>query len=146
MYRFRNRLLSGIFALIMISSLLCTTASAAVQSSAYLDAYCVAMTPDSNGKLVITLDVTGVDYMTEIGAKTISVYESTNGKDFYWVKTYESSDYPKMMGSGLYYYKDVLTHQGTAGRYYYATACVYAGNSTGGDERYCDSVIKRAKA
>lgn len=146
MYRFRKRLLGGIFALIMISSLLGTTASAVVQSSSYLDGYSVIMTPKSNGKLVITIDVTGVGYMPELGAKTISVYESTNNEDFYWVKTYYSSDYPKMMGSGTFYYEDVLTHQGTAGRYYYATACVYAGNSTGGDERYCDSVIKRAKA
>lgn len=84
--------------------------------------------------------------MPEIGAKTISVYESTNGEDFYWVKTYKSSDYPKMMGSGIIFYEDVLTHQGKAGRYYYVTACVYAGNSTGGDERYCDSAIKQAKA
>lgn len=146
MYRIRERLLSGIFVLMMISGLLCTAASANVRSSSYLDSYCVAMTPKSSGRLVITVDVSPLDYMTKIGAKTISVYESMNGEDFYWVKTYDSSDYPKMMGSGTYFYEDVLTHQGTPGRYYYATACIYAGNSNGGDERYCDSAIKRAKA
>lgn len=145
MYQFKERLLSGIFALIMISSLFCTAASAAVLSSEYLDGYCVAMTPDSNGKMVVTLDVTAVDYMTKLGAKSISVYESTNGEDFYFVKTYYSSDYPKMMGSGLSHYKDVLTHQGTPGRYYYAKAHIYAANSTGSDERFCNSVIKLAR-
>ena len=130
----------------MILGLLCTTASAAVQSSAYLDGYRVVITPDSNGAMVISVDVTGVGYMPEIGAKTIYVYESTDGQRFHWVATYESSDYPIMMGSGSIYYEDVITHQGTVGRYYYAKANVYAGNSTGGDERYCNTAIKRAIA
>ena len=146
MKRLGKRVLSGIFALIMISGLLCTAASAAVQSSAYLDGYRVVMTPESGGKLAITVDVTGVGYMSEIGAKTIYVYESTDGKYFHWVKTYESSDYPQMMGSGSIFYEDVITHYGTPGLYYCATACVYAGNSSGGDERYCDTAIKLAQS
>lgn len=144
MKRFGSRFLSGIFALMMISSLLCTPASAAVQSSAYLDAYRAGLTAKPHGAMVITVDVTGVGYMSEIGAKTIYVYESTDGQLFHWVATYESSDHPKMMGSGTYLYDDVITHQGTPGLYYYATACVYAGNSNGGDERYCDTAIRQA--
>lgn len=144
MKRFVKDFFSILFVFGIIFNLLGTSASA--RSSEYLHGYSVMITPKSNGKLVISLDVTGVDYMTEIGAKSISVYESTNNEDFYWVKTYYSSDYPKMMGSGLYLYEDVLTHQGTAGRYYYAKANIYAGNSTGGDERYCNSAVKRAKA
>lgn len=146
MKRLGKRILSGIFALIMITGLLCTAASAAVQSSAYLDGYRVGITPKSGGKFVITVDVTGVDYMPEIGAKEIYVYESTNGTDFYWIKTYRSEDYPKMMGSGYIFYEDVLSFQGVVGRYYYATACVYAGDSSGGDERYCDTAIKLAQS
>lgn len=141
-----KRVLSGLFALIMISGLLCTAASAAVESSAYLDGYSVMMTAQSHGVMAITLDVTGVGYMPEIGAKEIYVYESTNGTDFYWIKTYKSEDYPKMMGSGYIFYEDVLSFQGVVGRYYYATACVYAGNSSGGDERYCDTAIKLAQS
>ena len=140
-----KRVLSGVFTLIMISGLLCTAASAAVQSSAYLDGYSAGLTADPHGAMVITVDVTGVGYMPEIGAKTIYVYESTDGEYFHWVATYESSDYPIMMGSGSIFYKDVITHQGTPGLYYYATACVYAGNSSGGDERYCDTAIRQAR-
>lgn len=139
-----KKLLSAFFALVVISSILCTSVSA--RSSAYLNGYRVVMTPESGGKLAITIDVTGVGYMPEIGAKTIYVHESTDGQSFHWVATYESSDYPIMMGSGSIYYEDVITHQGIPGRYYYATACVYAGNNTGGDERYCDTAIKRAIA
>lgn len=144
MKRFVKSFFSIVFVCGIIFNLLGTSASA--RSSEYLHGYSVIITPESDGKLVISLDVTGVDYMTKIGAKSISVYESTNNEDFYWVKTYYSSDYPKMMGSGLYLYEDVLTHQGTVGRYYYATANIYAANSTGSDERYCDSAIKRARA
>lgn len=139
-----KKLLSAIFALVMISSILCTSVSA--RSSAYLNGYRAGITPESGGKLVVTVDVTGVGPMSEIGAKKIFVYESLDGQSFYWVATYESSDYPIMMGSGGVFYKDVITHQGTVGRYYYAKANVYAGNSTGGDERYCNTAIKRAIA
>lgn len=119
MKRLGKRVLSGIFALIMVSSLLCMSATA--RSSAYLDGYRAGLTADPHGAMVITVQVAGVGYMPEIGAKTIYVYESKNGTDFYWVATYESSDYPEMMGSGTVFYEDVITHQGTVGRYYCAT-------------------------
>lgn len=141
-----KRLLSGIFALVMISSLLCTAASASVKSSAYLDAYRAMLTADPNGSMVITVDVTAVGNKPELGVKTIYVYESTDGKTFNWIRTYDSEDYPEMMGSGGIYYEDVITFQGVIGRYYYAKAFVYAGDSTGGDERYCNTAIRQAKA
>lgn len=130
----------------MISSLLCTAASATVESSEYLDAYRVGITPDPHGIMTITVQVAGVGYMPELGAKTIDVYESTDGTHFHWIADYESDEYPKMMGSGTMFYKDVVTFTGTPGYYYYATACVYAGDSTGGDERYVDSPVVRAKS
>ena len=144
MKRFWKKFLSSFLAVLMVSSILCTFAAASERSSAYLSAYRAGITPESDGKLVITVDVTGVGRMSEIGAKTIYVYESTDGQYFRWVATYESSDYPQMMGSGSIFYEDVITHQGTPGRYYYAKACVYAGNDTGGDERYCNTAIKKA--
>ena len=58
---FGKRFLSGIFALMMTLGLLCTTASAAVQSSAYLDGYRVVITPDPRGAMVISVDVTVLD-------------------------------------------------------------------------------------
>lgn len=145
MNHFGKRFLSGIFALIMVSSILCTVASATVQSSEYLNSYCAMLTADPNGAMVITVDVSGVGYMPELGAKTIWVYESTDGKLFHRIAVYESDDHPEMMGSGTVFYEDVITFHGTAGRYYYAKAFVYAGNADGGDERSCNTAIKRAK-
>lgn len=141
-----KRLLSGIFALVMISSLLCTAASASVKSSAYLDAYRAMLTADPRGSMVVTVDVTAIGNKPELGVKTIYIYESTDGKSFTRIATYKCEDYPEMMGSGGIYYEDVITFQGVIGRYYYAKACVYAGDSTGGDERYCNTAIRQAKA
>lgn len=143
---FSKRVLSGILALMMISSILCTVASATVKSSAYLDAYRAVLTPDPGGVMTVTVDVSGVGYMPRIGVKTISVYESTDRITFRRIALYGSDDEPLMMGSGTVFYEDVVTFTGTPGRYYYVTACVYAGNSNGGDERYVDSAIKQAKA
>ena len=146
MKNFTKRLLSGILALIMISGLLCTVASANVKSSEYLDAYRVVLTPGSNGAMTITVQVTGVGYMPELGAKAIYLYESTDRKNFHLIESYDCEDYPIMMGSGTVYYEDIVTFTGTPGYYYMATAYVYAGDGTGGDTRSVDSSIKLARA
>lgn len=139
-----KKLLSILLTLGMISTLLCVSVSA--RSSAYLNGYRAVLTADPHGEMVISVDVTGVGYMPEIGATTIYVYESTDGTDFHRVATYESSAYPEMMGSGSIFYEDVITYQGTVGRYYYAKVFVYAGDSTGGDERVCNTAIRQARA
>lgn len=141
-----KKLLSGLFAFVMIFTLFSTSASAAVYSSEYLNAYRAIMTPDPGGKLTITVDVIGVGYMPKIGAKTIYLYESTNGTDFTRIKIYRSSAYPKMMGSGTFFYEDVVVYNGTPGNYYYAKVYVYAGDETGYDQKDCDTAIKRAFA
>ena len=144
MKHFGKRFLSGIFAVVMISALLCTAASAAVQSSAYLDAYSATITAKPGGKMVVSVEVAGVGRMTEIGAKTIYIYESTDGENYTRVATYESSKYSQMMGSGSNYIKDAITHYGTAGYYYYAVVYVYAGNSDGSDTRRIETIEKKA--
>lgn len=146
MRHFGKKVLSGLFAFVMIFTLFCTSASAGVYSSAYLNSYRAGVTPKSGEKIVVTVDVTGVGYMPELGAKTIQMYESQDGANFTRVKTYRSSAYPKMMGSGTSFYEDVITHQGTAGYYYYARVTVYAGNENGSDERTFDTPAVRAIA
>lgn len=139
-----KKFLSGLFALVMVFTFLSTSASASVYSSAYLNCYRAGITPEENGAMVITVDVTGVGYMTEIGAKTIYLYESTNGTDFTRVKIYRSSAYPQMMGSGTNFYEDVVTYQGTPGYYYYARVYVYAANENGSDEKVYETAARQA--
>ena len=142
MKHFSKRFLCGILAVCMLSSLFCTFASA--RSSAYLDGYAATVTAKSGGKLVVTVDVSGVGPMTQIGATKIYMYESEDGVDFHRVTTYKYEDYPVMMGSGTIYYKDAATYYGTPGYYYYASVYCYAANASGSDERHYSTSIVRA--
>lgn len=139
----KTRIVSLLLLICVTASLLCITASA--RSSNYLDAYGVDLTPQSGGKITITVDVDGIRNMTQIGASKIYLYESTDGSDFTCVKTYYHDKYPVMMGSGRHYYKDVATYSGVAGRYYYVTAYCYAGDKTGYDEKPYTTSTVRAK-
>ena len=140
----RTKIVSLLLLICVTASLLCVQASA--RSSNYLDAYRVVLTPQSGGKIVITVDVDGIRNMTQISASTIFLYESRNGTDFTRIKTYNYEDYPTMMGSGIHHYKDAATYYGVVGRYYYATAYCYAGDETGYDEKSYTTSIVRAKA
>lgn len=141
-----KRLLCCIFAICMLSSFLCTFASAtSSRSSAYLSSYCADVTPKSGGRLVVTVDVSGVGVMTKIGATKIYIYESDDGVDFSRVATYKYEDYPAMMRSNMTtYYDDAITHYGTPGYYYFASVYCYAQNSSGSDEKNYTTAIVRA--
>lgn len=140
----KAKILSLILLVCMASSLLCVEASA--RSSNYLDLYGIVLTPQSGGKIVVTVDVDGIRSMTQIGATTIFLYESTDGTDFTRIKTYKYEDYPTMMGSGKHFCEDAVTYSGVAGRYYYAIGYCYAGDSTGHDEQSYTTSVVRAKA
>ena len=129
-----KRLLNKIFCVLMTACLLSTFASAAVsRASDYLDDYTATLTALGNGRIAVTVDVSGTGPMTEIGASKIYMYESTNNTDFYQVATYTSDEYPEMLTSGSYYFDDAIIHNGVAGRYYIASVYFYAANNTGSD-------------
>lgn len=128
-----KRVVCAILVICLLSSLLCTMAFA--RSSAYLDTYCATVTPKSGGKVVVTVSVSGVGRMTEIGATTIYIYESSDNKSFTKVATYDYEDYPEMMGSGTFYYEDPVTYSGKVGYYYFASVYCYAAKDGGSDEK-----------
>ena len=139
-----KRILCTVLAVCMLTGLLTTMASATERSSAYLDGYRAFLTAKGNGRVSVTVDVRGTNYMTDIGAETIYIYESTDNAYFTLVATYEAEDYPDMMGSGSFYYETPIIHRGTAGRYYFAVVDVYAGNANGGHTRQYETVPIRA--
>lgn len=146
MKHFRKKVLCGLLAFIMISGILCTSAFASTYSSQYLNSYSASVLPDSNGVVVISANVSGRGIMTEIGVKTLFLYESEDGKTFHKVMTYESTDYPHMMGSGSSFYRDLFRYHGKIGYYYYASAYVYAGKDGVGDMRNYQTTTIRATA
>lgn len=82
--------------------------------------------------------------MTKIGVTVLHLYESSNGVDFHLVRTYRSSDYPEMMGTGMHFFEDIITYNGTPGYRYFVDAFCYAGDKTGYDEKAYSSVVKTA--
>lgn len=144
MKRFGKRVLCGLLAVCLLSTIICTVASA--RSSDYLDDYRAVVTPISGGKIVVTVDVSGVGRMTQIGASTIYIYESVDNKSFTIVATYNYEDYPEMMGSGMDYCEDAVTYSGTPGNYYFASVYCYAANANGSDEKNYTTSVKRAIA
>lgn len=135
------------FSLIFLVSILLVmqcNVMALERSSNYLDAYGVYLTPQSGGKIVITADIDTLRPMTKIGVTVLHLYESSNGVDFHLVRTYRSGDYPEMMGTGMHFFEDIITYNGTPGYRYFVDAFCYAGDKTGYDEKAYSSVVKTA--
>ena len=140
-----KRLLSALMPLCILSSILCTAASAAtVRSSDYLDSYGWSVTAAPGGVIVVSANVNAVIRATEIGATDVYIYESSNDVDYTCVEEYHAEDYPEMLDSGRHFNSDGATYEGTPGKYYYAVVYVYAGNSTGGDTRRYETACVRA--
>lgn len=137
-----KKFLCILFTFCMISSTI--HVSALTESSNYLDSYRAITTAESGGKIVVTVDVSGVGYQKEIGATYIIIYESSDNKLFKQVAWYDVEDYPKMMSSGTFYYADAATYYGKVGYYYFASVYCYAGDGTNGDERNYKTVAVRA--
>lgn len=96
--------------------------------------------------MAVTVDVSGVGAMDEIGATRIYIYESTDNKNFTKVATYKSEDFPEMIGSGTTYYKTPVTYLGEPGYYYYASVYCYAAKDGGSDTKNYTTSVKRAIA
>jgi len=142
MKKMTKRFLCMLLAVCMLSASL--VAFAALNASAYLSRYSATLTATSGGDIHITVDVTGTGYMTEIGASTIYLYESTDNVDFDWVATYTSDNYPEMLCSGSTYFDTPIIYDGIPGRYYYASVYFYAADSTGSDSGHYNTVSCRA--
>ena len=127
--------ISSILALCMALSLVITT-YATTRASAHLDSYRATLTPKNSSKIAITVDVDGTGLMDDIGATKIYVYKSTDNEHFYYLRTFDSKDYPAMMTHNAYYYYNTpITFQGVAGCYYYANVDVYAAKNGGSSTR-----------
>lgn len=111
-------------------------------SSSYLSSYKAYLYDNGGGDLQIWFKVTGNTNMTQIGALTIILKESSDG-GLTWntVKTYSHSSYPSMLGSNHTTYVSSVSYSGTIGRKYYALVTVWAGKDGGGDSRQIATTI-----
>lgn len=106
------------------------------RASYYLDSYNAYPYNAAFGKIRIYFHVMGVEYMDEIGALNIKIYESTDNENWTLVKTFKHNTTSGMLGANEIYYSSYVEYAGTIGRYYKAYVCLWAGKDGNGDTRY----------
>lgn len=106
------------------------------RASYYLSSYNTYIYNAALGKLQVYFNVTGVNYMDEIGALTVRIYESTDQETWTWVHTVQYTTQSSMLGYDKIYHSDHVDYQGTIGRYYKAYVTIWAGKDGNGDTRY----------
>lgn len=144
--RTKKRLLFRSIALILIISCLSPINAIAVEprASDYLLSYSSYIYPAGWGKVQVWVEVDGIDDMDEIGALEIRLYESKDNETWTWIKTFDYTDYPDMLGYDDFAHTGHVQYSGTIGRYYKAYVCIWAGKNGNGDTRYIWTSPKKA--
>jgi hypothetical protein len=112
-------------------------------ASAYLMSYTAYICAMGDGDLEIWFEVTGTGTWADIGVLTVSLYESTDNSNFYWVRTFRFTDHPNMLWHNDYFCVDNVDYEGVPGRYYKAYVQIWAGPEDGGDTRYIWTPVER---
>jgi len=134
----KSSVLLRVFALLLTIVFLVPINASAVEprASYYLDSYSAYVYNAGWYKVQVWVTVDGVDYMDEIGALDIWLYESTDNENWTCVQYYEYVDHTDMLGYNNYYHSGHVEYAGSIGKYYKAYVCVWAGKDGDGDARY----------
>lgn len=112
------------------------TESVQPRASAYLSSYGAYVYLPGNGQVQVYFDVTGTDDMDELGALSIAIYESTDGVNWTWKKTFTHDSTAGMLSYNDDFHTGHVTYNGVVGRYYKALVCIWGGKNGQGDTRY----------
>ena len=150
MDRKKSRFLVKMIAIVLVVSLCAPIgAQAAIpetvqpMESAYLTSYTAYICAMGDGNLEIWWEVCGTRIWADIGVLLVSVYESTDNSNFYWVDSFSFTDYPNMLWHNDYFCMDHVDYEGVPGRYYKAYVHVWVGPEDGGDGRYIWTPVER---
>lgn len=121
-----------------------TIESVQPRASDYLDSFNTYICAMGSGKLQIWYTVVGDTDMDEIGVLSIKLYESTDQTNWTRVKTYSHENYSSMLAEDDFFHSSYVTYNGTAGKYYKAYVCIWAGKNGSGDTRYMWTPVERA--
>jgi hypothetical protein len=150
----KRTLLRGItlFLILAVLTQLCLPALATstpgdnnIEASYYLSSYSGYVYMPANGNTQVHFSVTGTGVMTEIGALTIVLMESSNGTSWTTKKTFTRSVYTNMMGSNAVTHSATVTfYGGVSGYYYKAYITFWASRNGSGDSRqYVTAVVQK---
>ena len=139
----KTSILMKLIAFILVASLVvpCSAMAATTEeiqpyASYYLDAYNTYICAMGNGRIEIWYEVMGTGDMDEIGVLSIYLYESSDNVNWKWVETFQHEDTDNMLLYDDWYQFAGVSYQGTAGKYYKAYVCIWAGKNGSGDTRY----------
>ena len=133
-----NTVIRVITFLVVIALIIPMNASALVQprASDYLSTYNAYVYLPGTGEVRVYFNVDGTGYMDELGALSIKIYESTDGTNWTWKKTFTHDSTPGMLSYNDDYHSGYVSYSGVAGRYYKAYVCIWGGKDGKGDTRY----------
>ena len=133
-----NTVVRVIVFLLVMALIIPLDASALVQprASDYLSSYNAYVYLPGTGEVRVYFNVEGTDYMDELGALSISIYESTDGTNWTWKKTFTHDSTSGMLSYNDDYHSGYVSYSGVAGRYYKAYVCIWGGKDGKGDTRY----------
>lgn len=142
----RKALVLKIVAVLLLAAFVFPTQAVAVDARAsyYLNSYSAYVYPGGAGIIQVWFDVAGTGTMDEIGALSIRIYESSDGTNWEWVYTHKHTTTFKMLTYNDYSYVSHVNYVGTAGKYYKAYVCFWAGKDGNGDSRYYWTSAKQA--
>ena len=151
MNRNKHALLVKLIALMLIFAIISPLSVSAealeksqTRASDYLSSYNTYVCAMGSGKLQIWYTVVGMDDMDEIGVLSIKLYESTDQTNWTRVKTYSHENYSSMLAEDDFFHSSYVSYNGTAGKYYKAYVCIWAGRNGSGDTRYMWTPVERA--
>ena len=130
----KRRIISGLFAAIMMFSCLVFAGATNINPSAslYLDGYAVGVIPQGNCEMAVSYIVYGTNTMDTLGAQKIKV-EEWDGRDWEQTMTFSVSKNPEFYVHDASEHAGVVYFIGLPGVQYRATLTAYAERNGGSD-------------
>lgn len=146
MYRYKSSTAVRIVAIILILAMVVPMSVSASEiqprASYYLDSYNAYVYLPGTGEVRVYFNASGTDYMDELGALTIEIWESTDKINWTWVKSFTHDSTSGMLSYNDDYHSGYVSYNGVAGRYYKAYVCIWGGKDGKGDTRYFWTSVK----
>jgi len=141
----KKRLLSLLFAMLLLASMTMAAYAADTRASAYFSATSVRAYAKSGGKILFEVDISATHTMQEVGASEIYVYEQQDDGSWDNVYTFTMDEHPYLIETNDFGACVDATYQGTVGKNYYAAVACYAKDSNGYECLYDDTPVVTAK-
>ena len=141
----KKRLLSLLFAMLLLVSLSTVTYAVDARASAYFGATSVRAYAKSGGKILFEVDIDATHTMQEVGASEIYVYEQQDDGSWDNVYTFNMVDHPYLIETNSIGACVDATYQGTVGKNYFASVSCYAKDSSGTEKIMFDTSVVTAK-